>query len=445
MANSEMTEHISPSNMDLFCVRSLPETELATVARHLAECSDCHQQLVATLGRHRGVADLSFTLAPEFWLRHEHIDYEQFVELADNKLDATDRELIDLHLKGCPPCREDVRSFLAFREQIAPELKVSYAPVERQPTREGRTWSSWWRGLAWKPIYAAAVVVIGIAIVIGAALLLKRRAENLQVQQMPTHQGSPSSTPDNRAANVPSPPATPNQSPTEKRNSAEAIVVLNDRGGTISVDKSGNVAGLDDVSVTTRDEIAKVLMSERLEQPAIVKELGGEQGSLRGSKNTTPFRLTSPLRTVIFTDRPTLKWEKASGASSYRVYVNDPTGHEVARSEELLSERTEWMLPKKLKRGEIYAWSVVAVVDGKEIVSPGPSSPEMKFQVLSTSGLGQLNKLKKSRSHLALGVFYAHEGMIAEAEREFRILVRDNPRSQTASKMLREIQSWPRG
>ena len=40
------------------------------------------------------------------------------------------------------------------------------------------------------------------------------------------------------------------------------------------------------------------------------------------------------------------------------------------RSEELPSERTEWLLPKPLKRGEVYAWNVVAVVDGKEISSP---------------------------------------------------------------------------
>ena len=107
--------------MELFCARGLPETELATAARHLANCSDCHQQFVATLRRHREVADLSFTLAPEFWFRHEHVDYEQLVGLADNKLDAADREVIDVHLKVCPSCREDVRSFLAFREQIAPE------------------------------------------------------------------------------------------------------------------------------------------------------------------------------------------------------------------------------------------------------------------------------------------------------------------------------------
>ena len=57
----------------------------------------------------RGVADLSFSLAPEFWLRHEHLDYEQLVEMADDNLDAADRELIDAHLKVCPACGEDVR------------------------------------------------------------------------------------------------------------------------------------------------------------------------------------------------------------------------------------------------------------------------------------------------------------------------------------------------
>jgi hypothetical protein len=440
MADSEMTEHLSTSQMEHFCGRVLPESELTTIARHLAQCPDCHRQFVATLGRQRGTTPVSFTLAPELWLRHEHMDYEQLVELADNKLDATDRELIDLHLKVCPPCREDVRSFLAFREQIAPEMEVSYAPVVLEPAHEDRSWSSWWSGLAWKPVYAATVVVIGIAIVIGVALLLKRRAENFEAKHEPTPQVSPGRAPDNRAANVPSPPATPNESPIEKPNSVEAIVVLNDLGVTITVDKSGNVAGLDDVPGPTRDEIAKVLLSERLKQPAILKELGGQEGSLRGSKNTLPFRLTSPLRTVIVTDRPTLRWEKASGASSYRVYVNDQAGQEVARSEKLPSEHTEWILPKPLKRGEIYIWTVMAVVNGKEIVSPGPSSPEMKFQVLPARSLQQLSQLKRRRSHLALGVFYVKVGLLAEAESEFRQLLLLNSNSKLAKKLLRDVR-----
>lgn len=428
--------------MERFCMRAQSENELTTVASHLTGCPDCQAKFVSTLRRQREVADLSFTLAPEFWLRHEHLEYEQLVELGNAKLDASDRELIDAHLKICPPCREDVRSFLAFREQIAPEMSVSYAPVEQKSASERLSWVGWWRRLVWKPIYSAAVVILGIALIIGAAFLLKRRAENLQAQHGPTPQVSPVSTPDNRVANVPSPPSTPNESPIEKPNSADAVII-NDRGRTITVDKSGSLAGLDDVPSPMRDEIAQVLLSERLERPAILKELSGQQGNLRGGKTAPPFNLTFPSRAVIVSDRPTLKWEKALGASSYQVYVNDQAGHEVAKSDELSSERTAWLLPKSLRRGEVYSWTVVAVVDGKEIVSPGPSSPEMKFKVLSASSLRQLNQLKKTRSHLALGVFYAQKGMIAEAEREFKLLVLKNPGSQSANRLLIEIQ-WPK-
>ena len=107
----------------------------------------------------------------------------------------------------------------------------------------------------------------------------------------------------------------------------------------------------------------------------------------------------------------------------------------------MLSETTEWKVTQALKRGEVYAWTVVAVIDGKEIVSPGPAASEMKFQVLSMRSLQQLNKLKKTRSHLALGVFYANAGLTAEAQQEFRELVRLNPKSKLASNLLKAVSS----
>jgi len=334
---------------------------------------------------------------------------------------------------------ENGRSLAAIQKEIAPELEVSYAPIEQEPTREGTSWATWWRGLAWKPIYAAAIIVIGIALVIGAALRLKRRAENLRAKEA---QASPALAPDNRAANDLSPLATPNESPVENPDSSVAIIALNDRAGMVTVDNGGNLSGLDDVPAPTRDDIAKALLSERIALPAILKDLAGKENALRGSENAQPFKLIFPSRAVIVSDRPALKWERVSGASSYRVYVNDSAGQEMARSEELPSERTEWLLPKPLKRGEIYVWTVVAVVDGKEIASPGPSAPEMKFQVLSAGNLQQLTQLKKRGSNLALGVFYSREGMIPGAEREFQALVRENPRSVVAKKLLVGVQSW---
>jgi len=64
----------------------------------------------------------------------------------------------------------------------------------------------------------------------------------------------------------------------------------------------------------------------------------------------------------------------------------------------------------------------------------------MKFQVLSDNDLQKLNQLKRTRSHLALGVFYGKVGFLAEAEREFQELVRLNPDDQVAEKLLRSVR-----
>jgi len=418
-------------------MRNLPQPELSSVAEHLTECAACQAEFVSTLRGQREDSDLSFTLAPEFWLRNDHLDYAQLVDLAENKLDAADREPIDAHLKVCQVCQEDVTSFLAFRKQIAPELKISYAPIQKEQRHKASS-VSWWHGLRWKPIYSAVIVVIGIALVIGAALLLNRRPENQQAQNQPTPQVSPTLSPDSRTASVPTP--TSSESPPPEKQSSAPFISLNDSSGAISVDRSGNIFGLDNVPTSSRDEIKQTLIAENITPPAILKELGGNEGSLRGGSTKQPFTLKSPLRTVILSDRPVFSWNKMPGAISYTVYVTDASGREVSRSEAMPSESTQWHLPKTLPRGQVYSWSVVAIVNGKEIVSPGSSSPEVRFQVLSNNRLKQLNQVKATRSHLALGVFYAKVGMTFEAEREFKVVLQLNPTSELARKLLQSAQ-----
>jgi predicted anti-sigma-YlaC factor YlaD len=424
--------------MEKFCLGALPEAELAAITDHLTKCQSCHELFANKLRDQRGSAHVNFPLEPKSLLRHDHVEFESLRKIADNELDAIDREMIDAHLTTCSACREDLASFLEFTKQLEPELRVRYGPTPA-PRRDVILWWNWWRGLAWRPAYSAAVVMVAIAIVISAVLLI-RRNQNLQTQQVPTPTASPGSMPASHTASVPSPSVVPTESPEPSK--AEVVVTLNDRGGIISVDRAGNVTGLDDVPAATRDVIAKVFLSERIEPPAVLKELGGEDVTLRGSNTMQPFKLVSPSRSVIISTQPTLRWEKAIRATSYKVYVNDQNGNEVAKSEELSAESTSWILPKALKRGDVYTWTVVAVVDQKEIVSPGPSAPEMRFKVLSAGSLQALQQLKNARSHLAFGVFYAREGMVKEAERELQILARDNPRSRRLTNLLKEIQSW---
>ncbi len=460
-----MAEHIPKREIERFSVSALPEQQLEIIAKHLAECEACHMVLSETLRRQRGTEGLNFTLAPEFWFRHDHLDYEQLVGMAEKTLDPTELEIIDIHLSTCATCREDVRSFVAFREQIEPELRVRYGPAASERKPSPVSVASWWRGLAWKPAYGAAAVLIGIALVIGVALLLKRRAGNLEArhtQPSQTNIGAPGQTPtpDNQVVKkvqptpapvpseqLPGPAPSPaltvkNRKPVNRVENVGAIAALNDGRGTVTVDKTGNVSGLDDIPENQRREIGEALVAQNIKPPEIATELGGAPIVLRGPGDGPTFKLFSPARAVIIADRPAFVWEKLAGATSYRVLVGDLKGHEIAKSEQLPADRTTWTPPTPLKRAEIYAWEVEAMLDGKKIVSPGTSAPQMKFKILSAGSAQELEQLKKARSHLALGVFYARHEMVAEAEGEFQILVRGNPRSPVLKRLLKQIQSW---
>jgi hypothetical protein len=434
--------------MTLFCAKTLPEPELAGIAEHLAKCQPCHQEFTQELRRQRPSADIGFTLAPEFWFQHDHLDFEQLVSLADNKLDKELREIIDIHLSVCGTCREDVRSFLEFRKKTAPEMEVSYGAVRREPVRPARV--SWWP-LPWEPVYAVATILFIVLATVIVVTVLRRRTESLEAQKnKPTQINvatSPAPSTNINSASAPSPSATQPPKPPSRIPSPTAaesptlVAILRDGPRQVSLDRQGHVSGLEEAPSTTQREVADAMLAQRIEGSDVLKDLVGPSSSLRGTNRSKSFRLLSPGRTVIIDNQPTFKWERVPDATSYRVYVGDLRGHEVATSDELPSDRIEWTASKQLRRGEVYSWSVVAVVNGKEVVSPFAAAPEMRFQILSERDLKDITQVKKTRSHLALGVVYAKSGLLTEAEREFQQLVESNPQSELARKLLRSVRS----
>lgn len=111
-----MTDHPSTSQLERFCVSALAKDEAGVVAVHLANCPACDERFVEELRRQVGSGPFTFTLEPEFCFQHDHLDSDLLVELAEGKLDQCTREIIDVHLSTCETCREDVRSFLAYRK-----------------------------------------------------------------------------------------------------------------------------------------------------------------------------------------------------------------------------------------------------------------------------------------------------------------------------------------
>lgn len=447
-----MIEHLSKPRLERLSVRSLPPSELTLSTQHLAICQFCRRHYQEIREMRRGGSIVRITLAPELWLSHEHLEYEQLVALADQTMAAEDLELANLHIKICATCREDMRSFLDFRKQITPELSVSYgAAIEIKQQKVSPF--GWWRGWSWQLRYAAVIALV--AVVVASLALWKYRANTLEARR-----NTPTTEPKNHdQLSAPASPITNETvttSPTilgnenaERRairpNGNRGVVVpknapirpsLRDNEGVVAISETGAITGLDHIPASTRRDVAVSLRSQSLPKSEVLSQLADRGSSLRGRGDTESFSLISPARTVIVEDRPLFRWERFPRAANYRLYVTDSGGKVVAKSDLLEAAVSEWSVIAPLKRGEMYSWAVVALVDGKEIVSPRATSSEVRFQILSTADLQELTVLKKSGSHLALGVFCARVGLIKEAEVEFEELLRLNPSSKFVRRLL---------
>lgn len=431
-----MPHHLSTLEVKQLCISALSEDELAAAALHTTECQSCNQRFVAELKRQRGLTRFNFTLEPEFWFRNDHLDFDDLVGLADKSFDEETQEIINIHLSACETCREDVRSFLGFRDATAREMNVSYGPTYDE-LGDAISRPAWWQQLQRKPVYAvAAIVLLAVAVIFGI-IVLSRNSDpleaNKQDQRKPGIEQSPGLSPD-RPPNVVS-------SPSSEDNSAK-VAVLKDAAGEVTIYKNGRVTGLDQVSEISHQYVVRAALSEQLDRADVLRRLSAEQSSLRSNDNgQQKFRLLYPVRRVVTEDRPVFRWASLPDVSSYRVYVLDADGNEVSQSEELPPSQTQWKVPARLRRGQIFSWVVIAMVNGKKIVSPSASEPEMKFAILSMADFQELTRLKQSNSHLALGVFYARTGLLDQAEREFQSLVELNSQSDTPRKLLQSVRA----
>jgi hypothetical protein len=189
------------------------------------------------------------------------------------------------------------------------------------------------------------------------------------------------------------------------------------------------------------EAVKSALIASQVEAPPLIAGLAGRSGMLRGEREGVRFALQSPVGTAVLTDRPTLRWQRLEGASGYTVAVYDSSFNPVASSPLLVG--AEWTLPQALQRGLVYSWQVTANKDGKLVSSPTSPAPEAKFLVIdqaSANGMGQAEQ-RYANSHLVLGVLFARAGLLDDAERELRVLVKANPRSGVARKLVASVGS----
>jgi hypothetical protein len=442
-------EHITEESLNAYGKRELAAAENLAVQKHLGACEMCREKLA----RKFDAAKMFSALRNDFAFADsadepEHLPYEHLALFADGKLDDVEREIAESHFAICAECSKDLtdlRSFqtIAAAEPVAPKKS---AEIERK---------SFWRKLfAFDSIgsFAPVAAAILLATLFGAWFLL--RGDKNEIAQTNVNKSAPAPTISNTNVNppndspndnaLPENSASPTVSPEpENLSKNEPLLALDD--GQVTVDENGNVKGLENLSPQSQKAIRQSLQTGRVSVSIAANSLSGASGGVLmgggNEENGVPFALDSPIGKVIRENQPVLRWKPLKDANAYSVTIVDDKFRVVADSGKLSA--TSWKPSKPLPRGANYSWQVTAIkADGSEIVSPASPAPQARFRVVEQTTIDEIGRLEKSgrRSHLALGVLYAQAGLKQEARREFEMLVRENPKSALARKLLAGVQ-----
>ncbi len=438
-----MTEHLTDRQIKLYHDCTITAAELVGLDSHASACADCRRRLAATGQEEQKFLSLKkvFDSASE-----DHPDYERFAAYVDGTLMKEAAGLMEAHLSACRECQLMVSDLMVFRDEVAPDFNKVYAPPASSPDSTSlgrRLMASLNSAFAFKSpaltmsFALMALFIIGVVFWLVLLRSYRPRDTQPQVAQSPTSTPAPEVNAQGDNNNpAPTPEAAPEAPP--------VLLALNDGARRVAVDKEGNLTGLDELPPAHRQAIKTALTTQQAANASALAGLGKRGGGLRGAGDNSTFGPLNPVGKVILTDRPQLNWSRLDGASHYRIIIYDSDFNVVSSSQELTTNN--WTVPRSLDRGRIYLWQVVATKDGQETKAPVPPAQEARFKVLEQSRANELSQARRSYagSHLSLGVLYAQAGLLEEAEREFRLLLKANPNSDVARNLLRNIRTTPR-
>jgi hypothetical protein len=436
-----VSEHLTKEEVRAYKERAIAPAQLISLDKHVAACAECRRVLSAASGE-AGFSALVEELKAE--PASEHLAYEQLAAYADGAMEAVDAEIAESHLAVCAHCELQLSDLQVFKDEIKAGLGREYRPPAEMVAAKGR--QSLFASLgslfsfnsrAWAAALGA-VVLVASGLLIWLAVRSGQSNSTQPVVQSDTHP-APQSSPQETSGLTPTPEPSPAATP-------QVLLALKDGSRQVALDERGNLTGLDELPPAYRQMIKAALSTQQAASASALTGLRGRNGSLRGgANNRNGFGPLDPVGIVVLTMRPVLRWARLDGATYYTVSIYDANFNPVATSPELSG--TTWTVSSALGRGQIYSWQVTAIRDGQEVKAPVPPAAESKFKVLDAARAAELSRARQNfaGSHLTLGVLYAEAGLLDEAEREFLILLRENPQSKVAQNLLQSVRAQRRG
>lgn len=421
--------HLTQKQFEDYASQRLQPSELLAVSDHLDDCEACRRRIEATLN-----ADGAF-----FAIHSDvgggdqapaHLTAAQLADYADDALAGEGLEVVTDHLSSCNHCVLSVADLRAFKNELSPERE--YQPA----AGASRSWRQRFRALP--ALFRAPVPAFGgVALVILLAALIAWLMLRRQTAQNPNQQLAAGPTPASQTSPAPSPVLSTVQ--------PAVLAQLKDGDRVFALNAEGKVSGADDLPLEYQKLLQTALANQRVPRSSQLTGLTRAGSTLMsGNDVKDTFRLIEPVGKIVMRNAPVFRWSQMDGASYYVVEVYDEQFNVVATSPQLSTN--SWTISQPLSRGKTYSWQVKANRDGEEITSPRPPAPQAKFRVLDEATANNLARAEKTyaSSHLTLALLYANAGLLAESETQLRQLLKDNPDSELARKLLRQVQAQRR-
>lgn len=427
-----LSNHLTQQEVELFRRRTINEAERRRVDEHIACCEVCLQKVVQPEYAFAALSEAFLPALDEAAFHLSQADLKNFVR---GSVDEANKIICESHLEVCDECNRHAQDITAIEAFPITSNEEGLARAARN-----------WRELFWPLRYltparlAAIVALFACLLLILAVWQRQRLATPDQVVREGVKESPPTTL-------TPLSGKDSNDRPQGSDESATAATAfalsLKDNGNDVGLDNRGKLIGLEGFNQSLRQSVEAALATSSLTKPRDLNQLLAPPITLMDrSPQVQSFKLLSPVGMVTADAIPTLRWQPLAGATSYTVSVFDAQFNQIATSAP--QSENFWKVTRALPRGVVYSWQVKAVRDGQETTAPVAPAPRAQFKILENEKLQELTLLRNQKplSHLALGVTYARFGLLSEAEREFQQLVKDNPDSPVAKKLLRTVQGW---
>jgi hypothetical protein len=413
-----MNTHLSAEEIRNYLARRMMRGDYVKAGEHVHQCRTCYQNFLTELETR---FPIEIDLDELAGLRDWHPGAEELAAYLEGLTDELDSDCIGLHLEECSLCRPTLQ-----RPSYPREYSRSHHHRGKQQTPDWKQYHPGLQHMASKRLRIAGIAAVVIVVALTLWAVLHPTPETTKVAEVPPQEAVPSKEPSSEQP-APTPPPGSKDDPSTGRLAAPKIA------GVPKLGEHQPERQPDEVETALIAELVMPSSIERLDRtPAVVT---------RGNRvPAESFSIVSPFATLIGTDRPTFRWSALEGVESYRVLVFDDALHLVSTSGRLTE--TEWMMRDQLKAGRVYAWTVTALKNGKEITSP-PSPARAEFEVLAKSEIAKLNsRITGTASRALRGVAYAKAGLLDDADREFHAYLADHPSDYRIRKLLETIKSW---